>query len=121
MIWLLVIVAFGVNLTVWAAIGFVRLAWDSVARHLPWSRVRRVKRRARRLGDGERPEWHVDIGDIAVLIPAHNEALVIADTITAIAKPPEPTASNGEPECGSVVTSSAHCPRTIGSSSGAVP
>lgn len=86
MIWLLVIVAFGVNLTVWAAIGFVRLAWDSVARHLPWSRVRRVKRRARRLGDGERPEWHVDIGDIAVLIPAHNEALVIADTITAIAK-----------------------------------
>ncbi len=66
--WPVAIIVFGVNFTVWASIGLVRLIEES------WA-----KRRRRSAAPS------MTVHDVAVLIPAHNEELVIEASIEAIA------------------------------------
>ncbi len=67
--WSIAIVVFGVNFTLWAAVGLARLLKEA------W---------AKRRGSG-RPSPSMTVQDVAVLIPAHNEEMVIENSITAIA------------------------------------
>lgn len=67
--WSVAIVVFGVNFTLWATIGLARLLEET------W-----VKRRR---GTPAGPS--ITVPDVAVLIPAHNEELVIESSIEAIA------------------------------------
>jgi poly-beta-1,6-N-acetyl-D-glucosamine synthase len=87
MVWVLVVAAFGLNVTLWAFIGFLRVVSDSFGHHV---RPRLMRRRRREELEAERSRRraavHVDLDDVAVLIPAHNEALVIEATIAAIAQ-----------------------------------
>jgi cellulose synthase/poly-beta-1,6-N-acetylglucosamine synthase-like glycosyltransferase len=74
--WPVAIIVFGVNFAVWATIGLVRLIEET------W-RKRTLRRKLRDRGYGQRPSMTVQ--DVAVLIPAHNEELVIRSSIEAIA------------------------------------
>jgi biofilm PGA synthesis N-glycosyltransferase PgaC len=67
--WSVAIVVFGVNFTMWATIGLARLLEET------WARRRRPR--------GTDPL--MTVRDVAVLIPAHNEELVIESSIKAIA------------------------------------
>ncbi|MBV9011549.1 MAG: glycosyltransferase family 2 protein [Pseudonocardiales bacterium] len=69
--WSVAFVVFGMNFVLWAAIGLARLLEES------WR-----KRRRRRSGP---PASALTAQDVAVLIPAHNEELVIESSIEAIA------------------------------------
>jgi poly-beta-1,6-N-acetyl-D-glucosamine synthase len=69
--WTVAIVVFGVNFTLWASLGLARLLEES------WTR------RRRRGAGSTSPSMTVQ--DVAVLIPAHNEELVIESSIKAIA------------------------------------
>lgn len=88
--WALAILIFGINFTLWGTVGFIRLFDREVL-----SRVHRRKppsypdniitirddpagRRARQI--------NLTVDDVAILIPAHNEAAVIEDALQAIAK-----------------------------------
>jgi biofilm PGA synthesis N-glycosyltransferase PgaC len=74
--WPVAIIVFGVNFTVWASIGLARLIEET------WSR-RTLRGRLRRRGWDTTRSMTID--DVAVLIPAHNEELVIEASIEAIA------------------------------------
>ena len=77
--WLVVLLVFGVNLCVWSLVGGLRSASEWVEQI-----VRRRSRAHHRISAVEIARsgpHHVDIDDVAVLIPAHDEALVIEDTI----------------------------------------
>ncbi|MBV9161756.1 MAG: glycosyltransferase family 2 protein [Pseudonocardiales bacterium] len=67
--WLVGIVVFGVNFTLWTTIGLARLLEET------WSKRRR----------GAPTGPSMTVHDVAVLIPAHNEELVIESSIEAIA------------------------------------
>jgi biofilm PGA synthesis N-glycosyltransferase PgaC len=67
--WSVAIVVFGVNFTLWTTIGLARLLEET------WSKRRR--------GTPAGPS--MTVRDVAVLIPAHNEELVIESSIEAIA------------------------------------
>jgi poly-beta-1,6-N-acetyl-D-glucosamine synthase len=97
--WALAVLMLGANFALWGAIGLIRLAESAVAR---WSAARALRAApapaqltaanpgakgkpggrapARRAAPGP----SLTTGDVAVLIPAHNEALVIADSLRAI-------------------------------------
>ncbi len=66
--WALAILLLGANFALWGAIGLVRLA-ESGTRRSPPAAAR----------DGE-----LTVADVAVLIPAHNEALVIGESLRSI-------------------------------------
>ena len=66
--WALAVLLLGANFAVWGAIGLVRLA-ESVTRR---SRPAAASGRA------------LTVADVAVLIPAHNEALVIGESLRSI-------------------------------------
>jgi poly-beta-1,6-N-acetyl-D-glucosamine synthase len=66
--WGLAILLLGANFALWGAIGLVRLA-ESGTRRSPPAAAR----------DGE-----LTVADVAVLIPAHNEALVIGESLRSI-------------------------------------
>jgi cellulose synthase/poly-beta-1,6-N-acetylglucosamine synthase-like glycosyltransferase len=66
--WALAILLLGANFALWGAIGLVRLAESGTCRSPPAA--------AR---DGE-----LTVADVAVLIPAHNEALVIGESLRSI-------------------------------------
>ena len=66
--WALAILLLGANFALWGAIGLVRLA-ESGTRRSPPAAAR----------DGE-----LTVADVAVLIPAHNEALVIGESLGSI-------------------------------------
>jgi cellulose synthase/poly-beta-1,6-N-acetylglucosamine synthase-like glycosyltransferase len=66
--WGLTILLLGANFALWGAIGLVRLAESGTRRSTPAA--------AR---DGE-----LTVADVAVLIPAHNEALVIGESLRSI-------------------------------------
>ncbi|GAA2775874.1 glycosyltransferase family 2 protein [Saccharopolyspora taberi] len=68
--WVLAIVVFGANFTLWGLIGLLRLL-DSTTRRW-W---------ARRAAPAP---VHLGVDDVAVLIPAHNEEKVIVDSLNAI-------------------------------------
>ncbi|QUH02672.1 glycosyltransferase family 2 protein [Saccharopolyspora erythraea] len=68
--WLLAIVVFGTNFTLWGVIGLLRLLDSSTWGW--WSRSRAPA------------PVDLDVSDVAVLIPAHNEEEVIVDSLNAI-------------------------------------
>src|SRR5437588_4621017 len=74
--WSVAIVVFGVNFVLWASVGLARLLEET------WA-TRTVGGRWRRLGLRRGPSMTVQ--DVAVLIPAHNEEMVIEASIAAIA------------------------------------
>jgi cellulose synthase/poly-beta-1,6-N-acetylglucosamine synthase-like glycosyltransferase len=74
--WPVAIIVFGVNFTVWAVIGLARLTEET------W-RKRTFRGKLHRRGGAGGPSMTVQ--DVAVLIPAHNEELVIEASIEAIA------------------------------------
>jgi poly-beta-1,6-N-acetyl-D-glucosamine synthase len=74
--WPIAVIVFGVNFTVWAVIGLARLIEET------W-RSRTLPGKLRRRGYGA--SHSMTVQDVAVLIPAHNEELVIKDSIEAIA------------------------------------
>jgi cellulose synthase/poly-beta-1,6-N-acetylglucosamine synthase-like glycosyltransferase len=74
--WSVAIVVFGVNFVLWASVGLARLLEET------WA-TRTLRGRLRRLGLRRGPSMTVQ--DVAVLIPAHNEEMVIEASIAAIA------------------------------------
>jgi biofilm PGA synthesis N-glycosyltransferase PgaC len=93
--WAMVILVFGANFAVWGTVGLIRLVdqltvgrWRSRRRAATLASASRENvvalrhdpagRRSRRI--------HLTVDDVAVLIPAHNEAAVIADSVEAITK-----------------------------------
>lgn len=66
--WALTILLLGANFALWGAIGLVRLAESGTRRSQPPVAC-----------DGE-----LTVADVAVLIPAHNEALVIGQSLRSI-------------------------------------
>lgn len=72
--WVLAVVVFGANFALWGAVGLLRLLDVAVS---AW-------RRNRRAGSAAAPGDHLDVGDVAVLIAAHNEEPVIEASIAAI-------------------------------------
>lgn len=69
--WPVVAIVFGVNFTLWTIIGLARLIEETL-----------TKTRRRRLGG---TGASITLQDVAVLIPAHNEEMVIQGSIEAIA------------------------------------
>ncbi len=86
--WALALLVFGANFLVWGSVGLTRLVdqmirgWHSARRRLGYPQnvvalsYDPAGRRAR--------QSNLTVDDVAVLIPAHNEAAVIADSIRAI-------------------------------------
>jgi cellulose synthase/poly-beta-1,6-N-acetylglucosamine synthase-like glycosyltransferase len=94
--WLVVLMAFGVNNTIWGSLSFLRLIEDRIARKKdtvsPIPRPYRI-RSLHEVGEQQRGNnghnlrigpRRMSVEDVAVLIPAHNEALVISRTLAAI-------------------------------------
>jgi biofilm PGA synthesis N-glycosyltransferase PgaC len=89
--WALALLVFGANFIVWGTVGVTRLVDE-----LTFSRRRARRRRAALAKDsaayshdpaGRRARRsNLTVADVAVLIPAHNESAVIADSIEAITK-----------------------------------
>ena len=97
--WALAVLMLGANFALWGAIGLIRLGESAVAR---WSAARALRAAPApaqltaaspgtkgKPGDRTparraRPAPSLTTSDVAVLIPAHNEALVIADSLAAI-------------------------------------
>ncbi|MCD2195926.1 glycosyltransferase family 2 protein [Actinomycetospora endophytica] len=78
-VWLLVLGIVGLNFTVWGLVGLCRLVDDKVLGR--WRR-RRARRRA---GDsGPAPVPVPPLATVAVLMPAYNEEVVIAESLAAI-------------------------------------
>ena len=88
--WALALLVFGVNFLVWGTVGLTRLVDETLMR---W---RRRRRRAGSAQDIVAPNYsaagrrsrqsNLTVDDVAILIPAHNEAAVIAHSIRAITK-----------------------------------
>ena len=76
-LWLMVLLAFGANFLLWGTIGGLRLVEERLVR--PYLRSRH------RVRPTSGPH-QVRLDEVAVLIPAHNEALVIQDSLRAILK-----------------------------------
>jgi poly-beta-1,6-N-acetyl-D-glucosamine synthase len=74
--WSVAIIVFGVNFTLWAAMGLARLLEET------WATRRR---RSRVWLPGHSTSPSMTVRDVAVLIPAHNEEVVIESSIEAIA------------------------------------
>jgi cellulose synthase/poly-beta-1,6-N-acetylglucosamine synthase-like glycosyltransferase len=66
--WALAILLLGANFALWGAIGLVRLAESGTRRSRP----------------AAASEGKLTVADVAVLIPAHNEALVIGESLRSI-------------------------------------
>lgn len=67
----LAVSSFGVSLTLWSAVGLIRWIGEAIS--------------GRRAGDeAAEPVHRVQLEDVAVLIPAHNEEPVIEETLAAI-------------------------------------
>jgi poly-beta-1,6-N-acetyl-D-glucosamine synthase len=77
-VWLLALGIVGLNFTVWGLVGLCRLVDEKVLGR--WRR-----RRARRAGRPESTSAPVpSLATVAVLMPAHDEEVVIADSLAAI-------------------------------------
>jgi poly-beta-1,6-N-acetyl-D-glucosamine synthase len=71
---IVVVLVLGVNFTLWGMLGLVRVVDDHVFR-----------RRSRPAGSTSSSEGALDVTDVAVLIPAHNEELVLGRTVASAA------------------------------------
>ena len=67
MLWFLPLLLLGLNLTLWTAVGNLRLLSERLGRSPP-----------------RRPPSDVSPENVAVLVPAHNEEVVIASTLTSV-------------------------------------
>ncbi|RCW44420.1 cellulose synthase/poly-beta-1,6-N-acetylglucosamine synthase-like glycosyltransferase [Halopolyspora algeriensis] len=85
--WLLAMFVVGTNFALWATVGLLRLLDGAVARHRASRRtsggVHRLRKRAARGAAPARP-GSLSVDDVAVLIAAHNEGPVIADSLRAV-------------------------------------
>jgi len=87
--WLLLILVVGVNYVVWGTVGFLRLCDETIGRVVFGAR-RRIRRRSSGDVDGGYPRAEgrhrkrVTVCDIAVLMAAHDEELVIEHSLRAI-------------------------------------
>jgi cellulose synthase/poly-beta-1,6-N-acetylglucosamine synthase-like glycosyltransferase len=88
--WALALLVFGANYIVWGTVGVTRLV-DQVT--FSWWRARRRAALGQNaLGSSYDPAGrrarrdNLTVADVAVLMPAHNESAVIADSIEAITK-----------------------------------
>jgi poly-beta-1,6-N-acetyl-D-glucosamine synthase len=70
-----VVLVLGVNFTLWGMLGLVRVVDDHV--------FRRLSKGVRRMLPSERA---LDVTDVALLIPAHNEELVLGRTVASAAE-----------------------------------
>jgi glycosyltransferase involved in cell wall biosynthesis len=101
--WALAVLVFGANFTLWGMLGICRLSEAGAARLTGLLRRRRGARSRRTVALPGGPGWRVlvagdspgkaveskrarslTVGDVAVLIPAHNEELVIEESLAAI-------------------------------------
>jgi poly-beta-1,6-N-acetyl-D-glucosamine synthase len=85
--WALAILVFGANFLVWGTVGATRLVDQmTFGRWLAQRRAAAAQNLAHRHSpEGRRAHRaNLTVDDVAVLIPAHNEAAVIADSIEAI-------------------------------------
>jgi cellulose synthase/poly-beta-1,6-N-acetylglucosamine synthase-like glycosyltransferase len=73
---------FGLNLTIWTLVGALRYGHERVLAARPDA----IERELAAMSDPARARAHVSRYRVAVLTPAHNEELVIADTVRAIAR-----------------------------------
>ena len=74
MILFIVVLVLGVNFTLWGAIGLVRIVDDRI-----------FSRRPRRTAAPSSSPASVDVTEVALLIPAHNEELVLGRTVASAA------------------------------------
>jgi biofilm PGA synthesis N-glycosyltransferase PgaC len=96
--WLMAVLVFGVNFTIWGTVGFLRIVDSAVdrARRLPRNagsaahRARRARQAGKPGGDPPSPvlaaasEDIITVRHLAVLMAAHNEEVVIDDSLAAI-------------------------------------
>ena len=93
-VWLLVVLVVGINFTLWGSVGFLRLCDESVSRWWSRTRGRRGEKRAPTLPHrpellytgSERRVRRLTTADVAVLMAAHNEELVIEHSLRAISE-----------------------------------
>lgn len=83
--WLLAPVVFGANFVLWGTIGLVRLLDDSATRTRRRLSLARSAEPGAESSTVDHRRTPLAIDDVAVLIPAHNEALVIGDSLRAVA------------------------------------
>ena len=88
--WAIAILVFGVNFAIWGTVGLSRLFGQlTIGR---WGSRRRAARQGNVValhhdpGGRRSRRTHLSVDDVAVLIPAHNEAAVIEDSLRAITK-----------------------------------
>ncbi len=92
--WFLAVFVLGINFVIWGTVGAIRLTESRTARlsslrRPPVQRRQRAKPagKPRRGGAGHQPvvrKVALSVGDVAVLIPAHNEAAVLSATLNSI-------------------------------------
>lgn len=91
--WALAVLVLGANFALWGMIGLVRLAESGTFRWWPARWWQTLRRRPSATGPDSAPSQTVlrqdlqrplTVNDVAVLIPAHNEALVIGESLRAI-------------------------------------
>jgi poly-beta-1,6-N-acetyl-D-glucosamine synthase len=89
--WGLALLVFGVNFLVWGTVGLTRLVDEMI---MGWRRARRrlagypqnIVGLSHEPGGRRSRQSNLTVDDVAILIPAHNEAAVIAASIRAITK-----------------------------------
>jgi cellulose synthase/poly-beta-1,6-N-acetylglucosamine synthase-like glycosyltransferase len=87
--WLLVLLIMGVNLTLWGTLGILRLGDDAILRLRYARAARRAESpagRSRSAPPSRLParDGGISAEDIAILVPAHNEAAVIAAALESL-------------------------------------
>jgi poly-beta-1,6-N-acetyl-D-glucosamine synthase len=89
--WALAVLVLGANFALWGAIGLVRLAESGVLRprrtsprHAPRQAAIAAARDGKAGRDTDLTAAGLTVADVAVLIPAHNEALVIEESLRSI-------------------------------------
>ncbi len=70
----IILLIVGINFIIWAPLGLIRLIHEKIHHHLKNFLNKNLKNNV------------VQEADVAVMIPAHNEEMVIADTLNAITK-----------------------------------
>jgi biofilm PGA synthesis N-glycosyltransferase PgaC len=84
--WLILVLVIGVNFVLWGSVGFLRLCDEGIGRWLSRASDRRAARSGpRRLSVvGGRHPQRLTVDDIAVLMAAHDEELVIEHSLRCI-------------------------------------
>jgi poly-beta-1,6-N-acetyl-D-glucosamine synthase len=81
-VWLLALGIVGLNVTIWGLVGLCRLLDEHPL--AAWRRRRARRRQGVPDGEAALPGPVPDLSQVAVLMPAHNEEVVIAESLAAI-------------------------------------